>query len=323
MAHIRLYGVLLGLLCLIVLIAVRRVSKMRDQQARRRRRRWLIRRVPLVTAVAGILAIAGVVQVLLLGPVCVQASAEKASLLSPPDLYAMACPAVVGIRLCDEEGAEYERASGFFVSRDGHIATSHHVIECAFAAYAVLADGMHVPIIGLVAADKEADLALLQIETRLTAFLPLDDDPPPVGSKVYLIGARYTYSSNIITDGLVTGAKDPTEQGLFSHSAASSSGASGSPLLNSFGEVVGIHTATDTDAEFLHFAVSVGKLRPLLLNAKRWPIPLAEYTATARQAEAEPWTAKLASACFEAIYSALSDLERGVLDLLGGKPEEE
>jgi len=322
MAYIRLYGILLGLLCLIVLIAVRRVSKMGDEQARRIRRRWLIRRVPLVVAIAGILAIAGIVQVLLPDLACVQASAGKASLLSPPDLYAMACPAVVGIRLYDAEGAEYGRASGFFVSRDGHIATSHHVIEAAFAADAVLADGMQVPVLGLVAADEEADLALLQIGTRLTPFLRLaDEDCPPVGSKVYVIRARGTHSSNIITDGLVTGAEDPTEQGMFSHSAATSFGTSGSPLLNSFGEVVGVHAAADTDADFMYFAAPVGKLRALLLNARPWPIPLDAYAATTRHAE--PWTVKLVSAWFEATYSALSDLETAVLNLLRGKPEEE
>ena len=182
-----LHGFLLGLLCLTIGIAIGRVLKMSDKQASGVRRRWLIRRVPLVVTVAGILASVGIAHLLLPSPAGVQASDGKAPLLSPPDLYAMACTAVVGIRLYDDEGAEYGQASGFFVSRDGHIATSHHVIESAFAADAVLTDGTQVPVIGLVAADKEADLALLQIEMRLTAFLPLaDEDHPPVGSKAPL-----------------------------------------------------------------------------------------------------------------------------------------
>ena len=111
------------------------------------------------------------------------------STLAPDAIFARSSPAVVQVVARDRQGRTFT-GSGFLVSRAGLVATNYHVIEKAHAAHVVLPDETELPVLGVAALDRDADLAILKVEGQLGAQ-PLAlavAGLPPVGARVYAIG---------------------------------------------------------------------------------------------------------------------------------------
>jgi hypothetical protein len=152
-------------------------------------------------------------------------------------------------------------------------------------------DGSRYEIAGFVALAEEKDLVLLRIRTSRDDFepLPVITKLPHKGEKVYALGAPRGYLGSI-TDGIVSAIRTGTEirdiamddaDGTerleaaldFSEditwiqtSSPISPGNSGGPLINSLGEVVGINTWIQTDAQNINFALSSESLQQLIDN---------------------------------------------------------
>ncbi|MGD0231093.1 MAG: trypsin-like peptidase domain-containing protein [Syntrophorhabdales bacterium] len=139
--------------------------------------------------------------------------------------------------------------SGMIIDTHGHILTNHHVAGGATKIEVTLSDGRKMPA-KLVGSDPKTDLAVLQI----TATGPLphinfgDSDKMEVGDWVIAIGHPRGFDQTV-TQGIISakhrhGITDPTGyQDFLQTDAAINPGNSGGPLLNLFGEVVGVNTA--------------------------------------------------------------------------------
>lgn len=166
--------------------------------------------------------------------------------LSLQQIYADNIHSVVSI-FCTVPGGS-TTGTGVILSKDGYIVTNCHVVEDALAVSIDLTDGRTFSA-SLVGADAVSDLAVLHIEADgLHAAKFGDSTTLQVGDSVAAIGDPLGRSlRGTFTDGIVSAInRDVTVGGrtmtLIQTNAALNSGNSGGPLINCFGQVVGINT---------------------------------------------------------------------------------
>ena len=183
--------------------------------------------------------------------------------------------------------------SGFLIDSTGTVVTNLHVVQNTGSAEVKFVDGSRYEIAGFVALAEEKDLVLLRIRTSRDDFepLPVITKLPDKGETVYALGAPRGYLGSI-TDGIVSAIRTGTEirdiamddaDGTerleaaldFSEditwiqtSSPISPGNSGGPLVNSLGEVVGVNTWIQTDAQNINFALSSESLQQLIDNCQ-------------------------------------------------------
>jgi serine protease Do len=161
--------------------------------------------------------------------------------------------------------------SGFVIHAAGYIVTNEHVIDRASEVQVIMADGQKLPA-QVLATDTEHDLAILKVnpvKPLQTIALGSSDDLM-IGEPVYAIGNPFGYSGSM-TRGIVSAtARDLTfgenrvYKGLIQTDASINPGNSGGPLINAYGQVIGINTAIRGDAHGIGFAIGVSRLRDLL-----------------------------------------------------------
>ena len=164
--------------------------------------------------------------------------------------------------------------SGFIIHAEGYVVTNKHVIDRAREINVELADGRKLPA-DLISADPEADLAILKIVTKTPATFPTlelgESSDLMIGEPAIAVGNPLGYSHSVST-GIVSavhrdlkGRDEKVTLGdLIQTDAAINPGNSGGPLLNAYGQVIGINTAIRSDAQNIGFAIPVNRLRDLI-----------------------------------------------------------
>jgi len=144
--------------------------------------------------------------------------------------------------------------SGMIIDPQGHILTNYHVAGGATKMEVTLADGSKHPAT-LVGGDPKTDLAVIHISTkeRLPHVTFGDSDKAEVGEWVVAIGAPRALEKSV-TQGIISakhrrGITDPNSyQDFLQTDAAINPGNSGGPLLNLYGEVIGVNAAIATES---------------------------------------------------------------------------
>ncbi|MCG7535751.1 DegQ family serine endoprotease [Pseudoalteromonas sp. OOF1S-7] len=138
--------------------------------------------------------------------------------------------------------------SGVIINADeGYVVTNNHVIDEADNIVVTLKDGREFKA-DLVGADKESDIALLQIEGEaLTEVKLADSDKLRVGDFSVAIGNPFGLS-HTVTSGIVSalgrsGLNIEGYEDFIQTDAAINQGNSGGALVNLRGELIGINTA--------------------------------------------------------------------------------
>jgi serine protease Do len=144
--------------------------------------------------------------------------------------------------------------SGMIIDPQGYILTNYHVAGGATKIEVTLADGSKYPA-SLVGGDAKTDLAVIHIETkeRLPQVTFGDSDKVEVGEWVVAIGAPRALEKSV-TQGIISakhrrGVSDPTSyQDFLQTDAAINPGNSGGPLMNLYGQVIGVNAAIATES---------------------------------------------------------------------------
>ena len=166
--------------------------------------------------------------------------------LSLQEIYLRNIDSVVSIS-CAGYGSS-STGTGVILSADGYLVTNAHVVDGAGSIDVLLTDD-RVFSADLVGSDEISDLAVLQIDAE--GLIPArfgDSTQLRVGDTVAAIGDplgikyRGTY-----TDGIVSAINrdvdmDGRTMTLIQTNAALNSGNSGGPLINCYGQVIGINT---------------------------------------------------------------------------------
>ncbi len=185
--------------------------------------------------------------------------------LSLQEIYEKTIPSVVSIS-CQSRSAS-STGTGVIISDSGYIVTNHHVVENAESVSVKLTDE-RVYSASVVGKDEVSDLAVLYIKAEnLTPAEFGDSSVLRVGDSVAAIGDPLGAEfRGTLTNGIVSAInRDVTTGGrtltLIQTNAALNSGNSGGPLINCYGQVIGINTlkigafTDDAGVEGLGFAI--------------------------------------------------------------------
>ena len=189
------------------------------------------------------------------------------------ELYNLAVEYVGEIVTYDKSGAELALGTGFVISSDGKIVTNYHVIEKAYSADITINNKKYT-ITSVLAYDENIDLAVVKVNATGLTAATVCKKTVSVGATVYAIGSSRgmtnTYSQGIITyaDRVVDGVSH------IQHDASITHGNSGGPLINVYGEVIGINTWGISDSQNLNFAVFTAELDNLVYGT---PMTMAEF----------------------------------------------
>lgn len=158
--------------------------------------------------------------------------------------------------------------SGVIISSDGYILTNEHVIKGAEEIKVKLSDD-RVYEGRLIGSDPRTDVAVLKIESKekLPAAVLGDSDQLQVGQWALAIGNPFGLDRTL-TVGVVS-ATGRTNVGIEDYEdfiqtdASINPGNSGGPLLNIYGEVVGINTAIVASGQGIGFAIPINMARAI------------------------------------------------------------
>ena len=169
--------------------------------------------------------------------------------------------------------------SGFIVTAGGLILTNNHVVTGASSLTVTLDDNRQFPAT-VVTTDATHDLALIKINaTGLTPVTLGDSSTIQVGQLAIAIGSPLGTFTDSVTQGIVSGLDrsitvgDQSTRtaenlsGLIQTDAAINPGNSGGPLLDASGSVVGIITASASNAQDLGFAIPINQAKAMIAGA--------------------------------------------------------
>ncbi|WP_295584399.1 S1C family serine protease [uncultured Oscillibacter sp.] len=184
-----------------------------------------------------------------------------------------------------DEGLVTGEASGFFITEDGLAVTNYHSIADAVSATATLSTGDVYEVERVIYYDPDIDIAVIRVsrtalkghDTSAFATLDIADSGTGdlrAGDTVYAIGNPLGVElRGTLTDGIVSAINrdvqvDGRTMTLVQTNAALNSGNSGGPLINAYGQVVGINTikmSSDySNVEGLGFAIPSASIRRLV-----------------------------------------------------------
>lgn len=161
------------------------------------------------------------------------------------------------------DGVNTRQGSGFFISPDGLAVSNYHV----FSGTGVGAEGIKLSgseqiykVEEVLASSREEDFILFRVSIDRTDYIPVGWEKPGVGDKVYAIGSprglENTFSSGEISQW--RGENMMQTNVMIDH------GSSGGPLINEYGQVVGITSGTFCDGSQanLNYAWSINVIKP-------------------------------------------------------------
>ena len=165
----------------------------------------------------------------------------------------------------------FSLGSGFLINREGYILTNAHVISNAVNIHVVLAEGKKEYPAKIIGIDRLTDTALIKIEPDFVpTVLPFgDSDKLQMGEMVLAIGNPLGFQHSV-TSGLISAKERATPHAgnrytnFLQTDSAINPGSSGGPLINLYGEVVGINTAIVEQAQLIGFAIPINTVKGVM-----------------------------------------------------------
>ena len=168
------------------------------------------------------------------------------------------------------EGVNHVGA-GLLVSRDGLIITNAHVVDGKGTLMVSLQDGTRAKGV-MIHRDGQADLAIVKAAIHTSRYFALPDrmaDEYDAGDEVLAIGhprgLHFTSTRGIVSEG----SRFLPDGRFVQTDVAINPGNSGGPLLDAWGNLVGINTHMRTDSQGLGFAIPGVQVVDYLLDFYR------------------------------------------------------
>ncbi|MEJ6952498.1 S1C family serine protease [Natronospora cellulosivora (SeqCode)] len=170
--------------------------------------------------------------------------------------------------------------SGFIVSKDGLLVTNEHVVHNA-SEIKITISGVEESIPAeIVFSDFNTDLAILKLDEEAINGMELkpvelgNSDNIRPGDWAIAIGNPFGFE-HTVTTGVISALGRPIDiptqdsgtrryNNLIQTDAAINPGNSGGPLLNIFGQVIGINTAVSTQGQGIGFAIPINEVTDIV-----------------------------------------------------------
>ncbi|MCH1625695.1 trypsin-like peptidase domain-containing protein [Fredinandcohnia sp. SECRCQ15] len=159
-----------------------------------------------------------------------------------------------------------------------HIVTNYHVVEPNLEGVTILLSKEDQIEATVVAYDKVKDLAVLELSQDLYKRPPMElgeSDAVKASHEVFALG--FPGDADLIDDtpsgdpddvsitrGIISKISSQGGRGIFQVDVSINPGNSGGPLVNEYGQVIGINTFTVRSASGINGAVKVDELIPML-----------------------------------------------------------
>lgn len=168
---------------------------------------------------------------------------------------------------------EASLGSGFIINKDGYIVTNNHVISQADEITVTFSDESEA-VAKLIGRDPKSDVALIKVEHLPAKADPVilgDSDAMKVGEIVVAIGNPFGLTHSV-TQGIISAKERAIGLGPYDDfiqtDASINPGNSGGPLLNIYGEVIGINTAMHAGGQGIGFAIPINSAKEILRKLK-------------------------------------------------------
>lgn len=202
-------------------------------------------------------------------------------LMTPAEVYAATVNSVVSINSTSRSTNFFGQSvptassgSGFVISADGYIVTNEHVVSGATEVKVTLYDG-ETYTASFVGADADYDVAVIKVDAaNLTPVVLGDSTKVNVGDSVLAIGNPLGELTFSMSQGIVSCCNrainvDGTPFNMIQTDAGINPGNSGGPLMNLYGEVIGIVSAkyssySNTAVEGLGFALPIADVQSII-----------------------------------------------------------
>ena len=217
-------------------------------------------------------------------PVTVQVKkVDGQTKMDPATVYASVVNSAVSINcsatstnIFGQQTQTASSGSGFIITEDGYVVTNYHVVSGASSVQVTLYNGdtYDATVIG---GDSDYDVAVLKINaTGLTPVTLGNSADVNVGDSVLAIGNPLGELTFSMSGGYVSSCNrainvDGTPFNMIQVDCSINPGNSGGPLVNLYGEVVGIVSAkyssySSTTVEGLGFAIPISDVRSIITD---------------------------------------------------------
>lgn len=133
--------------------------------------------------------------------------------------------------------------SGFFINDEGYALTNSHVVGNAKTVSIVDSNGTTF-MADVIRTDERRDVALIKAPVTNNSYIPLQTKKfPKMLDKVYAVGAPLTEAlKGTVSEGIISNFRKSSKSGLgmIQASVEIAPGSSGGPLLDKYGNVIGI-----------------------------------------------------------------------------------
>jgi serine protease Do len=174
-----------------------------------------------------------------------------------------------GERIRPQYRRETSLGSGFILNKDGYIVTNDHVVRDAETIQVKLSNES-VYKGKVIGSDPKTDIAVIKIDAKepLPAAVLGDSNNLQVGQWAIAIGSPFGLDRTV-TVGVIsaTGRSNmgiETYEDFIQTDASINPGNSGGPLLNIYGEVIGINTAIVAAGQGIGFAIPVNMAKEVI-----------------------------------------------------------
>lgn len=151
--------------------------------------------------------------------------------------------------------------SGFFIDDQGTILTNNHVIEMGANINVQMSGGGNYDVQSIIDFDPTFDLAILKIDMTGNPYLKFSQTESRTGEQVYAVGSALGTLDGTFTSGSISSTTRKVGKiECIQMDAAISHGNSGGPLVNVYGDVVGINTYSYANGENLNLAIKPSTL---------------------------------------------------------------
>ena len=217
-------------------------------------------------------------------PVTVQAKkVDGQTKMDPATVYASVVNSAVSINcsatstnIFGQQTQTASSGSGFIITEDGYVVTNYHVVSGASSVQVTLYNGdtYDATVIG---GDSDYDVAVLKISASGLQPVTLGESADVnVGDTVLAIGNPLGELTFSMSQGIVSSCDrainvDGTPFNMIQVDCSINPGNSGGPLVNLYGEVVGIVSAkyssySSTTVEGLGFAIPISDVRSIITD---------------------------------------------------------
>lgn len=156
--------------------------------------------------------------------------------------------------------------SGFFIDDKGTLVTNYHVVQFADKISVAFSDGGTYAVESVIDFEEKYDIAILKVDIEGNDYFEFASTHTK-GEQVYAIGSALGNLTSTMTSGIISNAS--RKLGLIDciqMDAAISHGNSGGPLINVYGEVIGINSFSFASGNELNLAIAISMLDKMSMN---------------------------------------------------------